>query len=179
MVRWTSLGAAKGEGNEMAQWTPKANGRVVPRRSPRPLRTDERNSPQEAKKLAIFDVLIARRHGTSINPPKAATGKEPEEWEEHEDDDEDARKIPDIEDTVDATGRLLNQQPAYDKLLNAEVRLQHGDEHGDAVQTARETRRAIGPDGVITGEYNDNPSSTPLCTTLSSPTVPSKGTQRT
>ena len=38
--------------------------------------------------------------------------------EEYEDDVEQPRLIPDIEDAVDANGRLLNQQPAYDKLLN-------------------------------------------------------------
>ena len=31
------LGPAKGEGNEMAQWVLKANGKVVPRRTARPL----------------------------------------------------------------------------------------------------------------------------------------------
>ena len=35
------LGPARGAGNEMAQWILKANGRVVPRRSLRPLKVDE------------------------------------------------------------------------------------------------------------------------------------------
>jgi hypothetical protein len=39
------LGPAKGEGNEMAQWILKANGRVVPRRTCRPLTTAEIHSP--------------------------------------------------------------------------------------------------------------------------------------
>ena len=34
------LGPARGAGNEMAQWILKANGRVVPRRSLRPLKVD-------------------------------------------------------------------------------------------------------------------------------------------
>ena len=39
------LGPARGDGNEMAQWILKANGRVVPRRSLRPLKVDEIHSP--------------------------------------------------------------------------------------------------------------------------------------
>jgi hypothetical protein len=62
------LGPAKGEGNEMAQWILKANGRVIPRRSSRPLKVDEIHSTTEIKKRAVFDGLIERRWGTSINP---------------------------------------------------------------------------------------------------------------
>ena len=63
------LGPARGEGNEMAQWVLKANGRVVPRRSLRPLTIAELRSPVEHKKHDVFDALIERRMGTSINPP--------------------------------------------------------------------------------------------------------------
>ena len=45
----------------MAQWILKANGRVVPRRSLRPLKVDELHSPVEIKKREVFDELIKRR----------------------------------------------------------------------------------------------------------------------
>jgi hypothetical protein len=64
------LGPARGEGNEMCQWILKANGKVVPRRSVRPLQTAEIHSASELKKRQVFDELIERRQGTSINPPK-------------------------------------------------------------------------------------------------------------
>jgi hypothetical protein len=64
------LGPAKGEGNEMAQWILKENENVVPRRTVRPLQVDEVHSPTEIKKREIFDDLIERIWGTSINPPK-------------------------------------------------------------------------------------------------------------
>jgi hypothetical protein len=54
----------------MAQWILKANGNVVPHRSSRPLKMDEIHSATEIKKRTIFDGLIERRWGTSINPPK-------------------------------------------------------------------------------------------------------------
>jgi hypothetical protein len=145
------LGPAKGEGNEMAQWVLKANGRVVPRRTCRPLTVAETHSNQEMKKRTIFDGLIERRWGTSINPPKPES--EYDEYEEYEDDDEVARKIPEIEDSVDANGLLLNQLPAYDKILHSEVALQLG----DSMSTGKVTQRALGPDGRTAGTYDDNP----------------------
>ena len=55
------LGPAGGSGNEMAQWILKANGRVVPKRSLRPLIVDEIHSPVEIKEGEVFDELIKRR----------------------------------------------------------------------------------------------------------------------
>jgi len=148
------LGPAKGAGNEMAQWILKANGKVVPRRSSRPLKVDEIHSPTEIKKRDIFDGLIARRWGTSINPPKKLNDLDDDEFEEYEDDDESKRVVPDIEDSVDARGKLLNQEPAYDKILRSEVSLQLG-EH---MSVGKVIKRALGPDGIVAGTYDENPS---------------------
>ena len=46
---------------------------------------------------------------------------------EHEDDEEEPRTTLDIEESVESTGRLLNQQPFYDRLINAEVEMQSGE----------------------------------------------------
>jgi hypothetical protein len=48
---------------------------------------------------------------------------------------------------------LLNQQPAYDRILHSEVSLQLGDE----MSVGHVTKRAIGPDGTIAGTYDENP----------------------
>ena len=53
----------------MAQWVLKANGKVVPQRSLPPLTIAEKHSKVENKKRDVFDALIERRMGTSINPP--------------------------------------------------------------------------------------------------------------
>jgi hypothetical protein len=152
------LGPATGAGNEMSQWVLKSNGNVVPRRTVRPLRVDELHSPEELKKREIFGALIERRWGTSINPPNETTEDDMAEsdedtWEEYEDADEIARTIPEIEDTVDTRGKLLNQQPAYDRLINAEVQLQLGDD----MINAKVKKRALGHDGTTVGTYDDNP----------------------
>ena len=40
------------------------------------------------------------------------------------DDDETTKQHVDIEDSVDSQGTLMNQLPAYDRLLNAEIMVQ-------------------------------------------------------
>jgi hypothetical protein len=147
------LGPAKGEGNKMAQWILKANGNVVPSRLSRPLKVDEIHSATELKKRVIFDGLIERRWGTSINPPKSnEDDSENLENKEFEDKDEPKQIVPGIEDTFDANGKLLNQQPAYNKLLRSEASLQLG----ESMTVGRVTKRAIGPDGTVAGTYDTN-----------------------
>ena len=142
----------------MAQWILKANGRVVPCRSVRPLHPGELTSPREQSKRQSFDALIERRFGMSINPPQQLNDGDGnsgdfENFEPYEDDDEAIRPEPEIEDTVDATGRLLNQSPAYDRMINAEVRMQLD----DTAVGGRVKRWALGPDGQTTGKYDTNP----------------------
>ena len=78
------LGPARGAGNEMAQWILKVNGRVVPRRSLRPLKVDEIRSPVEIKKREVFDELIKRRWGTPMTPRNTQQPKAFEKYEDHE-----------------------------------------------------------------------------------------------
>ena len=59
---------------------------------------------------------------------------------------------PDIEDSVNHNGWLLNQNPAYDRILNAEKQLQLGEEY----IMGKVRRRAQGPDGNTIGKYDNN-----------------------
>ena len=144
------LGPARGAGNEMAQWILKANRRVVPRRSLRPLKIDEIRSPVEIKKREVFDELIKRRWGTPMTPPNT---QQPKDFEEYEDHEQKEQPTLEVEDIVDSTGKLINQQPAYDQIFNAEVQLQHGEE----MVNAKVIQRTIGPDGKVTRTYDHNP----------------------
>jgi hypothetical protein len=54
---------------------------------------------------------------------------------------------------VDSTGKRLNQQPAYDKLLNTEVQIQVGNDLSKGVVT----RQTKGPDGKLIGTYDEDP----------------------
>ena len=58
-----------------------------------------------------------------------------------------------VEDIVDYTDNLINQQPAYDQIINAEVQLHLGEE----MDTDKVIQRNIGPDGQVTGTYDSNP----------------------
>jgi hypothetical protein len=58
------------------------------------------------------------------------------------------------EDSIDANRRLLNQRPAYKKIMHSEVALQ---ELGDSISTGKVTQHALGPDGRTAGSYDDNP----------------------
>eukprot|EP00957_Ditylum_brightwellii_P079812 6069811-Ditylum_brightwellii.AAC.1 len=122
------LGLAKGKGNKMCQWIIKANSFVVPRKTLRPLQVKEVHLDVEKKTRKTFDQLIECLWGTSLlklpPEPDHKPVDQDNDMEEYYNEDESPHIVPDIEDLVDNKGNLLNQQPAYDKLLNAEVALQ-------------------------------------------------------
>ena len=98
----------------------------------------------ENKKRDVFDALIERRMGTSINPPPTPEDRDPpmEDPTNKNDLDDDNEmdgpvESPDHEDILDSTGRILEQQLAFDKIINAEVMIQNGDEMamGDTIPT--------------------------------------------
>ena len=60
---------------------------------------------------------------------------------------------PDHEDILDSTGRILEQQPTSDKIINAEVMIQNGDE----MAMGKGARQSLDADGRMTGTYHDNP----------------------
>ena len=60
---------------------------------------------------------------------------------------------PDHEDILDSTGRILEQQPAFDKIINAEVMIQNGGE----MAMGKGARQSLDADGRTIGTYHDNP----------------------
>ena len=139
----------------MAQWIVTSKATVVPRRTVRPLTTAELHSTMEKRLRDIFDAVVEKRFGNRFGGrkdddiPKEAV----ESWEPYSDSEEDAWEAIDIEDTVDSNGRMLNRNPAYDKLLNNEIQMQL--EQGKTRGTVR--RRAVGPDMEQRGRYDENP----------------------
>ena len=109
----------------MAQWILKAKGRVVLRRSLRSLKVDELHSPVEIKKREVLDELIQRRWGSPMTPSNTQQQNVFKKYEDHEQQEQPTLAV---EDIVDSTGNLINQQPAYDQIINAEVQLQLGEE---------------------------------------------------
>jgi hypothetical protein len=122
------------------------------------MKTEEVHSEQEQMKRKVFDELIEKRWGTSNSPPPSTEGSldsdnSSTDFKESDDDDEEARIVPIIEDRVDANGQLLNQMPAYDRMLNAELSLQRGAE----MSVGKLIQHALGPDRTEAGTYDENP----------------------
>ena len=69
------------------------------------------------------------------------------------DADEEARVIPDVEDVVDNTGKRLNQQPVYDKIIHAEIAFQLEENN----VAGKVKGRTLGPDGRTSGIYHEDP----------------------
>ena len=89
----------------------------------------------ENKKRNVIDALIEKRMGTSINPPptpedRDPTTEDPTNENNLDDDDEMDRPVesPNHEYILGSMGRILEQQPALDKIINAEVMIQNRDE---------------------------------------------------
>jgi hypothetical protein len=55
--------------------------------------------------------------------------------------------------TQKTTGKILNQQPLYDKMVSAEILLPHGDD----MQMGKVIGRTLGDHGKTMGSYDDNP----------------------
>ena len=98
--------------------------------------------------------------GTSINPPPTPEDRDPtmedptNENDLGDDDEMDGLvESPDHEDILDSMGRILEQQPAFDKIINAEVMIQDGDK----MAMGKVARRSLDADGRMTGTYHDNP----------------------
>jgi hypothetical protein len=151
------LGPARGAGNEMCQWILHANGKVVPRCTVRPLREDERRDAGVQQQQKLFDSMIERRWGTSINPPKLESTIDEDFAECDDDEDDPANPTIDIEDAVDGKGRLINQQPAWDWMLQAEIAINKDTQAGPVVCKGVVKRHAVAPSGRTTRIYDSNP----------------------
>ena len=79
--------------------------------------------------------------------------EEPTNQNDLDDDMDEPVESPDNADILDSTGRILEQQLAFDKIINAEVMIQNGDE----MAMGKVTRQSLDADGRMTGTYHDNP----------------------
>jgi hypothetical protein len=61
--------------------------------------------------------------------------------------------LPDIEDILDSTEKVLIQQLMWDNLINAEIILQQGDK----LQRGKVKRSSVDDNGKAIGTYSDNP----------------------
>ena len=139
----------------MSQWILKSNGKIVPRRSVRPLNKEELHSKAEQDKRDLFDKLVKEKLGDSVNPMPKGNEFElnhdaADEWVDYEDGEQEPWHIPSVDDPVDNAGRALNQQPMYDYLIHAELMMSH--------EGKSQPAKVIGRSKQSDGEYcNSNP----------------------
>ena len=128
---------------------------MVPRQTVWALQLAEVHSDTEKHKQDIFDALIERRWGSPMSTPNKDDADMTTDTEDNEidDNDETTKRHIDIEDSVDSQGTLMNQLPAYDRLLNAEIMVQA--EEGQV--SGKVIKRVFGPDGKVAGKYDNNP----------------------
>ena len=89
-----------------------------------------------------------------VNPPLnySYTGQK-NIFQEYSNEDEEDQVIADIKDSVDANGRQIAQQPAYDKIMNTNVSLKlYVNVFAGLVK-----QQQLGPEGKMVGRYNSNP----------------------
>ena len=84
--------------------------------------------------------------------------------------DEQLVKSPDHEDILNSTGRILEQQPASDKIINTEVMIQNGNK----MSMGKVARQSLDADGRIQGLTMTILSLTPSHMTWSSPMAKSR-----
>ena len=148
------LGPSTGVGNEMCSWVLKTNGKVVARRTIRPLNTVEKTSEVEKDKIKAFDLTIKSLYGQYDTIPHEGvkTNHPLNQFEVDENENFDSN-LSEAEAPIDSFGRLFNQQPLYDKLVKAEVRMPHN----GGMKSGKVIGRMIADDGRVYGTYDDNP----------------------
>jgi hypothetical protein len=146
------LGPSLYTGNAMCCWILKGNGRIVSRRTIRPLTDIEHTSDVEIQKRNKFIELTIAKYGDGyLTPPTVV--KDEEEYDPFADDEEYPSNIPEFSDPVDSSGKAINQQPAYDKMIQAEVRLPQNGEF----KRGKVIGRSVDATGKTTGTYDENP----------------------
>ena len=129
----------------------KQNGKVVPRRSCRPLNAGElaASNEVEVRKRAEFDAAIKQKLGdsfslpTHVQPQQAGDSKDASNPQDETFDPFTGVEEPHIEvpeaDCVDATGKPILQQSLADTLIHSEVLLPQGED----LQMAKVLRRSV------------------------------------
>ena len=121
------LGPTKNVANSMSQSILKANGRIVPRRTVRPLLPAELAATNhvEKERRRKFDEAIKQRYGDALSlPDKPVSNFIP-----YEDDETEPMQMPSDEDPVDSEGRAVGEQSVFDRLIHAELTLPHEESH--------------------------------------------------
>ena len=147
------MGPSTGVGNEYCSWVLKPNGANFARRTLRSLTHIEQSSAVELKKLQNFDYMITNKYGDGISGPKhfdIADTIQPLDFDDYENGSDKEELM--TKESFDSSGQAINQQPIYDKLIDANVRLSHNDE----IMRAKVRGRTVFDNRKTSGTYHKN-----------------------
>ena len=103
------LGPSTGVGNEMCSWVLKTNGKVIARRTIRPLNQIEINSEVEQNKIKLFNEVIRKLYGEyDCIPHMSAKTNQPLNQYAVDEDESFNSTTPETDAPVDASGKLFN-----------------------------------------------------------------------
>ena len=120
----------------------------------RPLNSIEKHSEVEQEKIRTFDRIIQSLYGQYDQVPDKGnkTNHPLNQYEVDYDESFDSR-LPEAEEPIDASGKQINQQPLYDKLVKAEVTMPHK----GSLKTGKVVGRTVANDGKVYGTYDEDP----------------------
>lgn len=148
------LGPIPNKGNEMSQAVLTSKGTIVPRRTIRKLHPMELQSESEKRKRSLFDDIILKKLGDSMNKPHKPLEDQPDHVPYEDGEDPDLVKFPEDNDPIDPSdGKSVFEKPITDQWINAELNLPQGEK----MKNAKVIGRAKDSDGEAIGTYDENP----------------------
>ena len=110
-------------------------------------------SSVELKKRDAFNLAITEKYGSGMIEVMPTKDEHPLGDLDNGKEEPYPSLIPDNEHPIDISGKVLNQQPAYDKLIEAQVQLPQRGE----MKRATVKGRSVTSEGETTGTFDDNP----------------------
>ena len=145
------LGPTKNKGNTMSQYILNDKGKVVPRRTVRPLTTSELHNEKEIKLRKEFDERIRNKLGDHLHIPEEQDKLELDDFLDDEDRLEDKPFWIDGDPISDNS--FKNEKPLLDQMIGLELNMPHMDE----MRRAKVMRRTTSPEGEEYGAHDPNP----------------------
>jgi hypothetical protein len=137
--------------NEIVQTILTHNGKIIPRRTIRRLKTSELPNPIEKKKREQFDEVIRKKLGDATIFPSKPLATDFVSYSDNESDPTEI--ILEDQDPLDSNRSPKFEAPIPDYLIHSEIHLPQGEE----MRAAKVLRHSRNEDGEIVGTHNENP----------------------
>ena len=145
------LEPCRNEVNEMSQSIVATRGYVITRRTVRLLRNSELHSETEKKKRRIFDDIILKKLGDSVDKPTNANSREYNPYSDGV--DPDSVKLPEDNGPVMPDGTAAFEKPITCQWIHVELNLPQR----ELLRKSKVIGRTKEVNGDLIGSHNPNP----------------------